>query len=264
MSGGIIPKRGTGVPATGVLADGEIGISTDLKKIYFGRGKSAAPIELSGGSSSSPIIISPYANTYTTLSKTQQKLTVHFKNLQSNKTYTLYCLTTSRKGGNQYGEWYHPENLHLGYENQLAGKYVVDKWHPTDLFQATPSWMPNSGKLQTEWTTTTDYVTINLAEWFVPMIKPVNEISGGGQANFAIYSKDSSNYIASTIGVDQNARAPRLFKFCLADEDGIIYPCQQVLRIGHIINSTTKFFLIGVGQTGVGFIERHTLYSSIV
>lgn len=264
MSGGIIPKRGTGVPAPGVLADGEIGISTDLKKVYFGIGEGSAPIELGGGSSSSSVVISPYANTYTTLSKIQQKLTVHFKNLQSNKTYSLYCLTTTRKGGNKYGEWYHPDNLYLGYENQLAGKYVVDKYHPTDLFQATPSWMPNGGKLQTEWTATTDYVTIDLAKWFVPMIKPVNEISGLGQANFAIYSKDSGKYIASTIGVDQNTQAPRLFKFCLADEDGIIYPCQQNLRIGHVINSTTKFFLIGVGQTGVGYIERDTLYSSIV
>lgn len=261
MSGGIIPKRGQGTPGFSTLANGELGVSTDQKALYLGTAH--GPVEI--GNRSSTTVISPYANTYTTLSKVQQNLTVNFHNLQTGKTYHLYCLTTSRKGGNKYGDWYHPKNFHLGYKNQLEGRYVYDKYKPTILFQSTPSWMPNNGLLQTEWTLpNSTSLSIRLNEWIVPLVKPMNETTRLGQPNFSTWSFDNKCYVASIIGVAQKIRASRLFKFCLADEDGIIYPCQHTLKIGSAGKIGENFLLIEINRTtGKGSILSSCLYSSI-
>lgn len=260
MSGGIIPKRGQGTPGFSTLANGELGVSTDKRVLYLGT--SNGPVEIGGHSS--PTIISPYANTYTTLSKNQQQLTINFHNLQAGKTYQLYCLTTSRKGGNKYGDWYHPENFRLGYKNQLEGKYVYNKYKPTILFQTTPSWMPNGGLLQTEWVlSNSTSFSFDLRDWFVPLIKPMNETTRLGQPNFSTWSQNSNYYVASIIGINQKIRASRLFKFCLADEDDIIYPCQQTLRVGSVGKIGQNLLLVKIGTNGEGFITSDYLYSSI-
>lgn len=261
MSGGIIPKRGTGTPGFSTLVNGELGVSTDQKALYLGTAH--GPVEI--GNRSNTTVISPYANTYTTLSKSKQNLTVNFHNLQTGKTYHLYCLTTSRKGGNKYGDWYHPENFHLGYKNQLEGRYVYDKYQPTIIFQNTPSWMPNNGQLQTEWTlSNSTSLSISLREWIVPLVKPMNETTRKGQPNFSTWSHNSNYYVASIIGVAQKIRASRLFKFCLADEDDIIYPCQQTLKVGSVGKIGENLLLIEISNiTGEGFISSDYLCSSI-
>lgn len=265
MSGGIIPKRGLGTPGVGVLSDGELGVSIDQRKIYLGvQGKSPVPI---GGVTE----ISPYANTYTELSRYGHALTIYFRNLQEGKTYSLWCFTRTRKGGNKTGDWYHPKNFsatdgRIGY-GVLAGT-PVDLAISTGYFQEVPPWMPNNGYLQTEWAIgTSGYLTINLCSWFTPMCKPCSEEKGTSlDGVFKTHSILKDNYIARTIGVGQNPCAGKLFQFRLVDEDGIIYPSQDTLSIGHTKNHNAyPYFLIEKSSSGNTYqIVSSSLFSSII
>lgn len=265
MSGGIIPKRGLGTPGAGVLSDGELGVSIDQRKIYLGvQGKSPVPI---GGVTET----SPYANTYTELSRHGHALTIYFRNLKEDKTYSLWCFTRTRKGGNKTGDWYHPKNFsaidgRIGY-GALAGT-PVDLAISTGYFQEVPTWMINNGYLQTEWQIgTSDYLTIDLCSWFVPMCKPCSEEKGTSlDGVFKTHSILKDNYIARTIGVGQNPHAGKFFQFRLVDEDGIIYPSRGTLSIGHVVNpSTYTYFLIKKSALGDTYqIVSSSLFSSII
>lgn len=265
MSGGIIPKRGLGTPGVGVLSDGELGVSIDQRKIYLGvQGKS--PVTIGGVTE-----ISPYANTYTELSRRSHSLQIYFRNLKEGKTYSLWCFTRARKGGNKTGDWYHPKNFsaaegRIGY-GALAGK-PVDLLISTEVFQGVPPWMINNGYLQTEWQIgTSGYLTIDLCSWFIPMCKPCSEGNGTSlDGAFKTHSILKNNYIARTIGVGQNPRAGKLFQFRLVDEDGIIYPSQGTLSIGHIVDSNTyTYFLIEKSVLSDAYqIVSSSLFSSII
>lgn len=266
------PKRGNGVPSSGVLEDGELGVSLDNKQIFIGS-STGAPIPL-GGSGGTVITQDPvpFLNTpFTTLERKGCKLAINFHNLDASETYTLRCYTVSRKKGNKYGKWYYPEKG-IGYA-LMAGKAVG---HLTSgiTYQAVPSWMPNNGFLQVEWAIqgTDKSKRLSLDGWLVPMCKPCDSSGNGTKTgNFlettGIAPTIRDYYIANMIGVDANTLAGKLFKFCLRDSSGNIYPCLNTLKVGQVINTSQNTFTFQTDKNGSSNTTRLfsiDIYTSII
>lgn len=202
---------------------------------------------------------------YTTLTRKSKMITVHCSGLQAGKSYKLLMYTASRKSGNKMGAWYHPTNYdgdngRIGYGN-LAG------YNSNSPYPPVPDWMQNGGYLQTEWQIDGGCVTINLCNWIMQMLKPY----GGGATWDDIWDKGDSNrhgvYSASVLGVSHSAFAPLLFRFCVQDSEGTVYPCRNTLRVG-----AARILSDGVGYPRIGLdgnaTDRHiipsTLYCSII
>lgn len=85
---------------------------------------------------------------------------------------------------NGTSRWIHPVNYdklattgkyHLGYYCIASGPYSDGEYDYPDI----PKWMPNSGKLQTEFDITDEILDngclfIDLTEYLIPLVKPVN------------------------------------------------------------------------------------------
>lgn len=109
-------------------------------------------------------------------------------------TVKLHFLMCSRKHGKGH-HWWHPSNYNVDPEHgapfrigygQLAGTWRDEK--KTKAFPQVPSWMPNSGWVETEIKLTHNdlvygYKLIDPTVYFLPMIKPskINENNEWGQ-----------------------------------------------------------------------------------
>lgn len=176
---------------------------------------------------------------YTTLTRVGADVTVHCHNLNLNKSYKLYLYTVSRHNGNKKGSWYHPNNFdvepvngesdhRMGY-GKLGGKNI----RVGEIFPNVPSWMPYNGFLLTEWLIPANKdscdLEIPMKTWLIPMLKPTGLTAWTKEQ---LNSSTGPCISARLIGINNRNVAGLLFRFCLVDNDGIIYECKDTLRVG--------------------------------
>lgn len=211
---------------------------------------------------------------YTTISKSKKGIiTVHLHNAKSDDTVYLY--TCSRRGGNKYGEWYHPDNydstsedpLFLGYST-IAGKAVDPDRYPSLMFDDVPEFMPNDGKLQTEWVNhkkPLDFkqFQLDLKKWILPLLKPISR-------DYKWHYAEDEDLYSTLMGVNSVRKAPKLFKFCIVGENGTVYPCRNTLAVGGLVDPRLNDSMnlpddavITVTKDENGYPQAKRLYVSI-
>lgn len=172
------------------------------------------------------------------------RIVVGLHNLDPARTYTLRCYTVSRRKGYKYGTWYSPpdfeevgQNKHdniLGYK-ALAGLQATKLDDGRVIFFAeVPAWMPNNGILQTKWPVSAgaQTVQIDLATWLLPLCKPYVLRDERWDGDFPPFDDDTNILAARLIGISKTARAGKLFRFCLVDDLGTVWPTLNTLNVG--------------------------------
>lgn len=205
---------------------------------------------------------------YTTMTKKEGYITIHCHNLKENKNYKLHLYTVSRKKGNYYGHWFHPNNYTFGYAN-LAGNSIAQGGSSppsnpeTDpAFPPIPDWMPNGGLIQTEWDIEENgKVKIYLRDFLKDMIKPINS-TWDETVQVPEIELNASCIPCQIIGISNKAYAGRLFRFCIVDDTGVIYQCYNTLVIGgRPTTAGPRIFLCDI--IGTGYYNIYNLYTSI-
>ncbi len=178
----------------------------------------------------------------------RKKLFVDFHNLVPGKKYKLWLFTCSRRGGRKYGPWMHHLNYdadglneygvgRLGYGTVAKSPLNSDRYPNAHEFAEVPEWMPNNGYLQTEWDIEdgTTSLEISLDEWIVPMMRPACVYSKESSWNGRFDSNaDYEDFYGKMIGVAGRSAAAKLFRFCVADASGTVYPAMSTLAVGVI------------------------------
>lgn len=183
---------------------------------------------------------------YTTLTRDGKAgtVTVHFHGLVAGERYALHLYTANRRNGRQQKAWRHTPNYDFDDEHKsvsrkgygrLAGKnqgYQVDH----DRYPSVPDWMPNDGFLQTEWEIPggTEEIVIDLKQWLLPMLKPIDPRADDPWANCGM------------IGLGTNDKASLLIQWRLVRlEDGAVGECRGTLKIGAVHNEGDTIELDG-------------------
>lgn len=191
------------------------------------------------------------------------RIVVGLHNLDPERTYTLRCYTVSRRKGYKYGNWYSPPDLDevndgkahnniLGY-HALAGMEAQRTKDEIIYFVAIPDWMPNDGVLQTKWPISADAKTIqiDLSTWLLPLCKP-HKMRHPWNGDFQPIQSTSSILAARLIGISNNIHAGKLFRFCLVDDLGTVWPTLNTLNVGAQIadfdQDTRNVILISAGN----------------
>ena len=177
------------------------------------------------------------------------RIVVGLHNLDPARTYTLRCYTVSRRKGYKYGVWYSPPDFEeagkgnhdnvLGY-GQIAGTQATKLADGEKIsFAKVPDWMPNNGILQTKWSVSAgaQTVQIDLATWLLPLCKPYVIPTTKWDGDFPPVDGNPNILLARFIGISKKARAGKLFRFCLVDDHGTVWPTLNTLNIGAQINT---------------------------
>lgn len=187
------------------------------------------------------------------------RIVVGLHNLDPARTYTLRCYTVSRRKGYKYGVWYSPPDFEeagegehdnvLGY-GQIAGTKAIklnDGY--TISFAKVPDWMPNNGILQTKWSVSAgaQTVQIDLATWLLPLCKPYVIPTTKWDGDFPPVDGNPNILLARFIGISKTAHAGKLFRFCLIDDRGSVWPTLNTLNVGAQINSTADITSYDIG-----------------
>lgn len=184
---------------------------------------------------------------YTTLSRGGTRLNIHCHGLTAGEDYAIHLYTVTRRRGNAMGEWRHPSNANTGVGftgkgyARLAGQHYASGKN-TAIYPEVPSWMPNGGILQTEWEFTaesdTHKLTIDLEEWILPMLKPIE-------------GEDFSR--CALIGVSRGTNAPLLMRFKIVRLiTGAVGESRNTLRIGVPVSGEIAYDVDG----GIGEIYK--------
>lgn len=185
---------------------------------------------------------------YTTLSRGGARLNIHCHGLTAGEAYAIHLYTVTRRRGNAMGEWRHPSNANTGVGftgkgyARLAGQHYASDKLDTVIYPEVPSWMPNGGILQTEWEFTaesdTHKLTIDLEEWILPMLKPID-------------GEDFSR--CALIGVNRGTKAPLLMRFKIVRLiTGAVGESRNTLRIGVPVSGEIAYDVDG----GIGEIYK--------
>lgn len=201
--------------------------------------------------------------------RNRKKLFVDLHNLVLGKKYKLWLFTCSRRNGRKYGPWMHPPNYDATKPNEygvsrfgygmVAGQPVQSK--PEYVFCDVPEWMPNEGFLQTEWDIPTDAspLEISLDTWLLPMIRPEHKDRDNNADGMFDSDATAKEVYGAMIGVAKPALAGKLFRFCLVDDSGVVYPSESTLSVG----ASKVAERIVVSKKDFPCIDGSTLFSSI-
>lgn len=183
---------------------------------------------------------------YTTIQKikavsSSPYIIVRMHNLDPSRTYTLRAYTVSRHGGSNYGDWYTPRDYteeatdskrQLGY-GLLADRLIDNDRYPAKRFAVVPDWMPNDGYIQTQWEIPAGpkQLKIDPHLWLVPLVKPhIPQDASSWDGSFVV-NPGTSRLSADLIGIGRKAHAGKLFRFCLTDDTGRVFPCRNTLKV---------------------------------
>lgn len=197
--------------------------------------------------------LTPSAGMHTALARSKRILHIMCSGLSLGKDYAVHLYALVRRRGNQQDLWRHPSNVNTGkgytgkgYANLVGQYYKSDRNKATSVYPAVPEWMPNSGILQTEWLFTAEAGThslqIDLEQWILPMLKPLNASFDNG---------------CGLIGVANRCSAPLLMQFRVVRlSDGAVGQSSDTLRIGSAVADGIR--------VSDGAIAKGSLYCSII